>query len=190
MGICLGCLPLRKRVADMNRIIFILLLLVIQVVHAHAQLWLSPVKTGDCVADRIRAKKSSFVRELDRKYCAQNLPDKTKERICIENTRLNEDFSFFTDRCSEGEYFIGINGKEIQLKRISKKPGKPHFFIGSFAGNGFSVNIGRPLLIKKTKFLDEPGNEDDIESGAYNVLITIKRGTSKKTFNGILTYGL
>lgn len=174
----------------MHKIVFILLLLFVQTTYAQAQLWLSPVNTGDCVAARISAKKSSFVRELDKKYCAQNLPDKTKERICLENTRLNEDFSFFTDRCSEGEYFIGINGKEIQLRRISKKPGKPHFFIGSFAGNGLSVNISLPRPIKKTYFPDDSKNEDEIEGGAYDVLITVKKGARKKTFEGVLLYGL
>ena len=174
----------------MHKIIFIVLLLIVQTTYAEAQLWLSPVNTGDCVADRISTEKTSFVRELDKKYCAQNLPDKTKERKCLENTRLNKDFSFFTDRCSESEYFIGINGEEVQLKRISKKPGKSHLFIGSFAGSGFSVDIRLPRPVKKTNFPDTPRNEDEVEGGAYDVLITVKKGAQKKTFNGILMYGL
>jgi hypothetical protein len=174
----------------MHKIIFILLLLIVQVTYAEAQLWLSPVNTGDCVAARISAKKTSFVIELDKKYCAQNLPDKTKERTCLKNSRLNEDFSFFTDRCSESDYFIGINGEELHLRRISKKTGKPHSFIGSFAGKGLSVDISQPRLIKKTYFPGESRNEDNVEGGAYNVLITIKKGTSKKKFDGIFTYGL
>ena len=174
----------------MNKIFFIVLLLIVQTTCAEAQLWLSPVNTGDCVAARIRAKKTSFVRELDKKYCARNLPDKTKERKCLENTRLNRDFSFFTDRCSESEYFIGINGEELQLRRISKKSGKPHLFIGSFAGSGFSVDISLLRPVKKPNIPDELGNEDEIEGGAYDVLITVKKGARKKTFNGILMYGL
>jgi hypothetical protein len=174
----------------MPKIIFIVLLLVIQVTYAEGQLWLSPVNTGDCVAARITARKNSFVRELDKKYCARNLPDKAKEQKCLENTRLQADYSFFTDRCSEGEYFIGINGEEVQLKRISKKPGKPHLFIGSFVGNGFSVNITLPRPVKKTYFPAEPGNEDEVEGGAYDVIITVKKGARKKTFDGILMYGL
>lgn len=174
----------------MHKIFFIVLLLIVQGTYAEAQLWLSPVNTGDCVAPRISTKKTSFVRELDKKYCARNLPDKTKERRCLENTRLNGNFSFFTDRCSESEYFIGINGEEFQLRRISKKPGKPHSFIGSFAGNGFRVDISLPRLKKKTYFPDEPKDEDNVEGGAYDVRITVKKGASKKTFNGILMYGL
>lgn len=174
----------------MNKMIFIVLLLIVQTTYAEAQLWLSPVNTGDCVAARISTEKTSFVRELDKKYCARNLPDKTKERKCLENSRLNQYFSFFTDRCSESDYFIGINGEEVQLKRISKKPGKPHLFIGSFAGGGFSVNITLPRAVKKTNFPDAPRNEDEVEGGAYDVLITVKKGARKKTFNGILMYGL
>ena len=176
----------------MPKIIFIVLLLAIQATYAEGQLWLSPVNTGDCVAARITAKKNSFVRELDKKYCARNLPDKAKEQICLENSRLQEDYSFFTDRCSESEYFIGINGEEIQLRRISKRPGKPHSFIGSFAGKGFNVEISRPRLIKKKYFPDgiKIEDEDDVDSGSYKVLITLKRGARKKTFDGILSYGL
>lgn len=174
----------------MQKIIFIVLLLIVQTNYAEAQLWLSPVNTGDCVAARISAKKTSFVRELDKKYCARNLPDKAKERKCIENSRLNEDFSFFTNRCSESDYFIGINGVEVQVERIFKKPGKPHSFIGSFAGSGFRVDISHPRPVKKTNFPDAPRNEDKVEGGAYEVLITVKKGARKKTFNGILMYGL
>jgi hypothetical protein len=174
----------------MQKILFIVLLLIVQASYAKAQLWLSPVNTGDCVAPRIRTKKTSFVRELDKKYCAQNLPDKTKERTCLKNTRLNQDFSFFTDRCSESDYFIGIKGDEIKLRRISKKPGKPNPFIGTFAGSGFSVVISLTHPIKKTPFPDEPRDEDEVEGGAYDVLITVKKGARKKIFNGILMYGL
>ena len=175
---------------EMPKIIFIMLLLVIQVTYAEGQLWLSPVNTGDCVAARISAKKTSFVRELDKKYCARNLPDKAKEQECLENTRIQEDFPLFTDRCSESDYYIGINGEEIQLKKVSKKKGKPHYFIGSFAGKGFNVEISHPRLIKKTYFPDEPRNEDNVESESYKVRITVKRGARKKTFNGILSSGL
>lgn len=174
----------------MRKIFFIVLLLIVQATYAEAQIWLSPVKTGDCVAPRIRAKKTGFVRELDKKYCAQNLPDKTKERTCLRNTRLIEDFSFFTDRCSASDYFIGINGDEIKLRRISKNPGKPNPFIGTFAGGGFSVVISLTRPIKKTPFPDNPGDEDVVEGGAYDVLITVKKGALKKTFNGVLMYGL
>lgn len=174
----------------MSRLIFVALLLVIQAPFAKGQLWLSPVNTGDCVADRITAKKTGFVKELDKKYCAKNLPDKVKERTCLKNTQAQEDFSFFTDRCSEGDYFIGINGEEIRLRKISKRAGKPHSFVGSFAGKGFGVDIGRPRLIKKTYFPGGPRNEDNVENAQYNVLVTVKRGARKESFEGILSYGL
>lgn len=170
----------------MHKIIFILLLLVVQVTYAKAQLWLSPVNTGDCVAARISAKKNSFVVELDKKYCARNLPDKTKEKVCLENSRGNEDFSFFTDRCSESDYFIGINGEEVRLRRVSKKTGKAHYFIGSYAGKGFNIDISHPRLIKKTYVPGEPRNEDNVDSASYKILITIKRELVKRPITGFL----
>ena len=157
---------------------------------AESQLWLSPVNTGDCVAARISAKRTIFVDELDKKYCAENNPDKAKAQQCIENSKLNKEINFFTDRCSEGEYFIGIKGKEVRLRRISKKPGKSHRFIGSFAGEGVSVEIGHPRLIAKRYFPNEPRTEENVLDATYRVLVIVKKGALKKTFKGILSYGM
>jgi hypothetical protein len=143
---------------------------------------LSPVNAGDCVAARIEAKRTAFVDELAKIYCARNKPDTAKEKKCVENSKLQGDFIYFTDRCSEDNYFIGLDGEEVRLKRISQKPGRPHDFIGSFAGRGVRVEISHPRLIKKTV-------EDNLESGAYHVLVTVKKGSLKKTFKGVLSYG-
>jgi hypothetical protein len=169
--------------------IMMVALLFIQAAFAERQLWLSPVNVGDCVAARIIAKRTSFVEELDKKYCTERNSDEAKARKCIENSRMNKEIHFFTDRCSESEYFIGINGKEFRLKRISKKPGKPHYFIGSFAGEGLSVQISHPRLIKKTYLPDEPRNEDNVLDAEYKVLVTVKKWDINKTFKGILLYG-
>jgi hypothetical protein len=173
----------------MPRIILMVPLLLIQAGFAEGQLWLSPVHMGDCVAARIIAKRTIFVDELEEKYCTDNNPDKDKARACIENSRTNKEIYFFTDRCSDSEYFIGLNGKEFQLRRISKEQGKPNDFIGSFAGEGLSVQINHPRLIKKTYLPDESRNEDDVLDAEYHVLITVKKGTLEKTFKGILWYG-
>ena len=173
----------------MPKIIFIVSLLIIQAASAEGQLSLSKVNTGDCVAARITAKRTSFVDALDKKYCAENNPDKAKERKCIENSRSQKEFSFFTDRCSADEYFIGINEKEFPLRRISKEPRKPPYFIGSFAGEGVRVEISHPRLIKKTYIPGEPKGEDNVQDAEYKVLVTVKKGALKKTFKGILWYG-
>lgn len=173
----------------MTKIILVVALLIIQATSAEAQIRLSEVNTGDCVADRIQAKRTAFVDELDKKYCARNRPDEAKEKKCIESSRSLEEFSFFTDRCSEDEYFIGINGEEVRLRRISKKPGRPHYFIGSFAGRGVAVEIKYPGLIKKTNRPAGAGDEDRFQIGRYKVIVTVKKGTLKKTFKGSLLYG-
>lgn len=173
----------------MLKLILIVHVLIIQAAFADGQLRLSPVNTGDCVAARINAKRTSFVDELAKKYCAEHNPDKAKEMKCIENSRARSEFSFFTDRCSEKEYFIGINGKEVQLRRISKDAGKPPYFIGSFAGEGVSVEINHPRLIKKTYGPDGARDENNVLDAEYQVLVTVKKGPLKKTFKGLLWYG-
>ncbi len=157
---------------------------------AEKDLWLSPVNTGDCVAPRISAEKTTFVAELDEKYCAENNPDEAKARKCIENSQAQNEFSFFTDRCSENEYFIGINGKEVRLRRTSKEPGKPHDFIGSFAGEGFTVEINNPRPVGDTALERDESNEDEVIVGTYEVDITVNNKTNKESFKGILSYGL
>src|SRR3954454_24383432 len=100
-------------------------LLFMQAAFAERQLWLSPVNTGDCVAARISAPRTKFIDEFDKKYCSANTDEAAVKR-CIENGAMIRDINFFTDRCSEKEYFIGVNGKEFRLKRVSKER-KPHY---------------------------------------------------------------
>ena len=156
---------------------------------AKGQLWLSPVSVGECVAPRISAERTRFIDEFYKKYCTENNPDEAKAKVCIENSRSTQEISFFTDRCSEHDYFIGINGKEFKLKRISRQPREPINFIGSFAGEGVSVEISHPRLIKKIYDPDEPRSAKIILDAEYKVLITVKKGNLKKTFRAILWYG-
>jgi hypothetical protein len=164
-------------------------LLFIQAAFAERQLWLSPVSTGDCVAARISAKRSRFADEFDKKYCSEANSDEAAARRCIENAAMDKNITFFTDRCSEKEYLIGINGKEFRLKRVSKKRGKPHYFVGSFAGEGLSVRISHARLISKTYIPGEPRTESYVLDGVYGVLVTVRKGKIEKTFNATLLYG-
>jgi hypothetical protein len=155
------------------------------VASAKNQLWLSPVKTGDSVVSRIYAKRTVFVDELDKRFCAEHNPDEAKRKKCIENSRYYKtEFAFFTDMRGDGEYSIGLNGKEFKLRRISKRPGKPHDYIGSFAGEGVSVVISHPRLMGKIKY-----EEGEVVDANYKVLVTVKKGTLKKSFKGVLWDG-
>ena len=174
----------------MNKIILLLAIFILHGAFAKAQINLSPVNTGDCVAARIEAERTPYMDEYYKRYCAQN-KDKQKERQCLENTKWHKEFSFFTDRCSASDYYIGINSKEVKLKRTSKKPGKPTDFIGSFAGNGIRVVINNPRLIGKEYHEGEPKTEDNILSAAYKVDVTVIKGKLTKTLkNVVLSYGL
>jgi hypothetical protein len=151
------------------------------------QLWLSPVSGSDNVVPRIYANRTVFIDELDKRYCAEHNPDEAKRRKCIENSRYyKKEFSFFTDIHGQGEYSIGINGKELKLRRISKKPGKPHDYIGSFAGEGVSVEISHPRLVGKITC--DP--EGFVVDARYKVIVTVKKGALKKTFKGVLWDGM
>jgi hypothetical protein len=174
---------------EMPLINLIVPLLFMQAASSERQLWLSPVTVGDCVAPRIIAKRTTFVDELEKKYCSEGNPDAAKARQCIKNSRMEKEFAFFTDRCSEDEYFIGINGKEVRLRRIAKQSGRPAYFLGSFAGEGVSVQISHPRLIKKTYLPGEPRNEENVLDAEYKVLIAVKKGALKKTYNGVFWYG-
>ena len=151
---------------------------------AEGQLWLSPVNTGDSVVSRIYTKRTIFIDELDKRYCAEN-PDEDKRKKCIENSKAVSEFAFFADIHGDGEYSIGINGKEFKLKKISKKLGKPHYYIGSFAGEGLSVVVSQPRLIGKIEY----DSEGHVLDANYSVLVTVQKGALKKTFKGVLWHG-
>ena len=104
------------------------------------QLWLSPVSSGDCVAPRLFAKRSDFVKEWEKQDCRLKNSDKTIAAKCVETAILNEaaELVFFTDRCHQDEFLIGINGHEYRLRKVSPNR-KPHNFIGTFVGDGLSV---------------------------------------------------
>jgi hypothetical protein len=185
-GSLLSLLILKQN--KMIRIVFLAILFT-QAINVTAQLNLSPVNTGDCVAPRITSKRTRYMDEYDKKYCAVN-KDKALEKKCLENSKLHKDFSFFTDRCSETDYYIGINGNEVQLKKTSKKIRNQHDFIGSFSGNGIRVVIHNPRLVSKSYFKGQPKTEDNVEDAAYKVDVTVNTGKLTKTFtNVVLTYG-
>lgn len=108
---------------------------------------------------------------------------------CVENSKLSDDFSFFTDRCSDEEYFIGIEGKEVRLRKISKKLRNAHYFIGSFAGEGFRVDVRYPGRTKRTYDPYITDDRDKLPNGSFNVNVTVRKGGQTKTFKGVLLWG-
>jgi hypothetical protein len=169
--------------------LFFFSILFIQGTIVTAQINLSPVNTGDCVAPRIISKRTPYMDEYYKKYCAANR-DKALEKKCLENTKLHNEFSFFTDRCSESDYYIGINGKEVALKKTSKKFRNQHDFIGSYAGHGIRVVIHHPRLVSKTYFAGQPKTEENVEDAVYKVDVIVTEGKLTKSFkNEVLMYG-
>lgn len=155
--------------------------------HALAKetLWLSDIRTGDCVADRIQARKTSFNLAADKQYCIKgNAGDAEKIKICQKNSAFTEQVVFFTDRCSD-EYYLGLNGTEYTLKR--RESGTKYYtpLIGNFYAKGLKVEV------KSLRLIDveyEEGTKH-VQSGTYKVLITIQKDKVVKKFNGDLSFG-
>jgi hypothetical protein len=142
------------------------------------------IATGDCVAPTISTPKTTAHRTFDRQYCTKNNPGNSQKiQACSQNLAQQKQVTFFTDRCgSKGIYFIGINGIEYQLKRTGGSLTRPPYLTGAFVGQGIRVNVKEIRSIKKT-------NEDGIEGGELEVLVTIIQGKNTEQITGILSYG-
>ncbi|WP_146138277.1 hypothetical protein [Chamaesiphon polymorphus] len=142
------------------------------------------ISTSDCVAPTISTSKTTAHQRFDRQYCTKNNPGNSQKiRACQQNSAEQKQVTFFTDRCgSKGIYFIGINGVEYQLKRTGGNLTRPPYLTGSFVGKGIRVNVKEIRSIKKT-------NEDGIEGGELEVLVTITQGKNTEQITGILSYG-
>jgi hypothetical protein len=148
-------------------------------------LWLSDIRTGDCVTDRIQGNKTSFNRDADRQYCINgNVGDAEKIKICQQNSTYTDTIVFFTNRCSE-EYYLGLNGTEHTLKKLAdhKKYYTP--LIGKFYGKGLKVEV-KSLRLSSKEY--EEGTKN-VLSGTYDVLVIVQKGSTVKKFNGVLGFG-
>jgi hypothetical protein len=174
----------------MHKLLLALSLMLVSAAFGEGQLWLSPVSGGDCVAPRLFGKRSSFLNEWEKKSCLALNSDRRMAAKCVENVMLDKktDVAFFTDRCSEKEFFIGLNGSECRLRRVSRRQ-KPHHFIGSFVGDDVSVEIDKPHLLKKTYTPNEPKTEDRVLDAEYAVRVTVRKGAVRKIFWATLWYG-
>jgi hypothetical protein len=138
---------------------------------------------GDCVAANVSTAKTAAHRKIDLQYCTRNnAGDPQKIQICKQNLANQERVTFFTDRCSNNDYFIGINGVEYKLKRKSRESSRPPYLTGSFAENGIQVKVEKIRSINQV-------NNDGVESGELEVFVTITQNKKVKKVKGILSYG-
>lgn len=174
----------------MTKLVAVLALLLGSSGGGGAQLWLSPVSSGDCVAPRLYAERSKFVKEWEKQDCRLKSSDEQIAAKCVEGARLNEaaELVFFTDRCHQEEFFIGINGREYRLRKVSPNR-KPHYFIGTFIGEDLRVEIKEPRLLTKTYLPGEPQTEDYVLDADYAVRVVVTRGRLQKAFKATLWYG-
>jgi len=86
--------------------------------------------------------------------------------------------SIFTDRCSESDFFVGLNGITHQLHRVGSAPTSNVTYLGRFAGGGITVEIrtaGRALA----------ACEFDPSVRPQPVSISVRRGNRAVNVRGI-----
>jgi len=87
-------------------------------------------------------------------------------------------------------FYIGLNGEEYELKRISGDTTKVPYLIGEFSGDGIHVKTKLIRLIKKTYLKGFPKTDDNIEEAIYEVLVTVVKGNITESIRGIIYIGL
>jgi hypothetical protein len=155
---------------------------------AKETLWLSDVRTGDCVAPRISSAKTQFNHKADKAYCAKyNAGSAEKIKTCQDNSLTNPNINFFTDRCSASDFYIGINGVEHHLKRLSEPKNAKAPLLGKFSGKGISVDI-KALRLLSTNHENEDGTGEVI-GGTYEVMVTVTKNKITKQTKATLDFG-
>jgi hypothetical protein len=173
----------QKAIAIIGSAVTILAIASINPGFAQERLLPTGIATSDCVAPSISTAKTTAHRTIDLQYCTQNnTGDPQKIQICKQNLANLNRVTFFTDRCSSKDYFIGINGVEYKLKRKSGISDRPPYLTGSFAGKGIQAKIEKIRSINKT-------NNDGIEGGELEVLVTITQKKKTEKIKGVLSYG-
>jgi hypothetical protein len=166
-------------------IILYFLLSIFSQAFAKETLWLSNINAGDCVADRIQARKTSYNLIADKQYCINNnAGDPEKIKICQANSAYSGDIVFFTDRCSN-DYYLGLNGTEYTLKRHPNKNKYYTSLIGSFYGKGLKVEVKSIRLTSK----EYQEGTKNVQSGSYDVQVTIQKDKVVQKFSGSLGFG-
>lgn len=173
----------QNAISTIGSAVTILAIAIINPGFAQERLLPTEIATNDCVAPTISIAKTTAHRKIDLQSCTQNNPgDPQKIQICKQNLANLKRVTFFTDRCSSKDYFIGINGVEYRLKRKGGSLASPPYLTGYFAGNGLQVKIAKIRSINQT-------NTDGIEGGELEVLVTITQQKKTEKIKGILSYG-
>ena len=151
----------------------------------------STKKNGDCVSARIYVTKSEIEKNIDIQKCQnQNKGNQSAIDICIENIKNQSDTDAITSYCGDGKYYIGINNKVFELKRIGNEPQKYSYFIGKFKVNKFIVTIKKvkDLLVEYQENM--PTTTENVINYSCEVKITITNGSISKTLIGKTSEGI
>jgi hypothetical protein len=151
---------------------------------ASQQLWPTEIAGSDCVASKLFAKKSDFAREEDRKYCElHNSGQAQALQTCLDNTAGDQEVSFFSNRCSSDTYYLGINGKQYELKRKPSGKIDIDMHIGSFVGKDVAMTV------RFVKHITRELIDGDTPSGSAAVAVELKIGKRVERSKATLFYG-
>jgi hypothetical protein len=141
------------------------------------------VDKGDCVAPVISTTKTTAHQKFDRQYCTDNnIGSPQKIKMCRQNLANEKQITFFGSCSNNGVYSIGLDGVQHQVKRQGGGLSRPPYLTGSFLGKDLRVNVKEIRSIQKR-------NDDGVESGESEVLVTIIRGKNTKKIKSVLSYG-
>lgn len=91
--------------------------------------------------------------------------------------------SFFSNQCSESDFFVGLGGSTYLLHRTDGKTSRKISLEGSFAGEDISVEVRAVGL--RLKECEIPGPAEGKSDGVWTVTIIARRGNESARIEGI-----
>jgi hypothetical protein len=110
----------------------------------------------------------------------------TGDCVAARITEEETGTAFFTNRCSESDFFVALNGVTYILHRISGPTKNTLWYEGDFAGEGLDVNVAlASRRIRKCDELSLAQMKSLSIAGPHRVTVKVRRNTDAVRINGI-----
>lgn len=150
-------------------------------------------------------EKSEFASGVEVGRClAGQSEDSKSQSACLKEAQSGE-LLFLSNKCSGG-WFVSINGIEYSLKKLDLESGRylshedvvemvrqgrggrrnAPDLVGNFQGDGVSVRVTQPRLIKKTVDANIAPPDDPVLDNTFAVTVHIRKGNAEKAFPAVL----
>jgi hypothetical protein len=115
-------------------------------------------------------------------------PTQVSTGDCVA-TRITEEetgTAFFTNRCSESDFFIALNGATYTLHRTSAPTKNTSWYQGDFEGDGLNVHVALASgRIGKCEELSLSEMRSLSIAGPHRVTVKVRKNTDEVSINGI-----